>query len=62
MSSGRAREWYFHWACFGGGLTFYPYQIAFGLTLRYWPGLFAPSVRLHIGPFKAWIYVGGLYE
>jgi len=37
-----------------GGATFYPYQLALGLSLRYWPCLFAPSVRIHLGPFKVW--------
>jgi hypothetical protein len=37
-----------------GGAAFYPYQIALGMSLRYWPCLFAPSIRVHIGPFKLW--------
>jgi hypothetical protein len=38
-----------------GGLTWYPYQVALGLTLRYWPSVFEPSLRLHIGPLKVWV-------
>ena len=38
-----------------GGFTFYPYQFAFGFSLRYWPCIFAPSLRVHVGPFKVWI-------
>ncbi len=53
----RARDWDWEWWRFMGGFTFYGYQIAVGMTLRYWPGIFAPSLRIHIGPFKAWICV-----
>ncbi len=53
----RARDAVFFWGPFGGGLTFYPYQLALGASLMYWPCLFAPSIRIHIGPFKFWMYV-----
>jgi hypothetical protein len=53
----RARDWDWHTRWAGGGLTWYPYQIAFGCSLRYWPCLMAPSIRVHIGPFKVWMYV-----
>lgn len=33
-------------------LTLYPYQIAFGGTLRWWP---TRSIRLHVGPAKIWV-------
>jgi hypothetical protein len=52
----RARDWEFHCDYFGGGITVYPYQLALGISLRYWPCLFAPSIRLHIGPLKLWFY------
>ena len=53
----RARDW--DWRCgrFVGGFTFYPYQIALGMTIRYWPCIFAPSIRIHIGPFKIWVAI-----
>jgi len=35
-----------------GGLTWFPYQLAFGLSLRYDAGLWA--VRLYLGPLKVW--------
>jgi hypothetical protein len=38
-----------------GGASFYPYQLALGLSVRYWPRIFAPSLRVHIGPFKVWL-------
>ena len=50
----RAREWDFHVGPVSGGLTFYPYQLALGISLRYWPCIFAPAFRVHVGPFKAW--------
>ena len=46
----------FLWRRLGGGVTFYSYQVALGITLRYWPDLFAPTVRVHFGPFKVWVY------
>ena len=39
---------------FIGGFAFYPYQISLGISLRYWPRIFMPSARIHIGPFKLW--------
>ncbi len=50
-------DWDCHGRRCGGGFTFYPYQISLGLTLRYWHKLYAPNIRFHIGPFKAWFYV-----
>lgn len=41
----------------GGGLDVYPYQFSLGFSLRYWRCLYAPTFRVHIGPFKAWLYV-----
>lgn len=55
--NGQTWEADWHGKRFGGGATFYPYQLSFGVSLRYWRCLFAPSVRVHIGPFKVWIYV-----
>jgi hypothetical protein len=53
----RARDLSFHRGPFGGGVTFYPYQLALGFSLRYWPCIFAPAFRLHVGPVKLWGYV-----
>lgn len=36
------------------GWAFYPYQVSFGVSVRYWPCLFMPSIRVHVGPFKVW--------
>ena len=41
----------------GGGFTLYPYQFALGITFRYWPCIFAPAIRIHIGPFKFWAFI-----
>jgi hypothetical protein len=54
MPLSRARDWDFEFKHLIGGLTFYPYQLAVGMTIRYWPNVFAPSIRIHIGPFKVW--------
>lgn len=48
----RAREFDWVFGPFIGGFTIYPYQIAVGMTLRYWDG---PMIRVHLGPFKGWI-------
>jgi hypothetical protein len=53
----KARDWDFNWKGFGGGFTWYPYQFAFGFSVRYWPCLHAPSIRIHLGPFKFWCYL-----
>lgn len=50
----RARSADFFKGPFMGGFTFYPYQVALGMSLRYWPCLYAPSIRIHVGPFKVW--------
>ncbi|KKL59689.1 hypothetical protein LCGC14_2212800 [marine sediment metagenome] len=50
----RARDWDFDFGRFIGGLTFYPYQFAVGISIRYWSCILAPSIRVHIGPFKVW--------
>ena len=52
----RARECDFHWGPFGGGLTFFPYQLAFGVSLRYWASIYAPALRVYAGPLKLWLY------
>jgi len=52
---GRACELWEHYGKrFSGGLTLYPYQLSLGISFRYWPCLFAPSIRVHVGPFKVW--------
>jgi len=45
----------FKWGCIWGGIGFYTYQLALGITVRYWPCLKMPTLRLHLGPFKFWI-------
>ena len=55
MSRARQTDWFGRrWA---GGVAWYPYQLALGVTVRYWPCLFMPSVRVHAGPFKVWFGV-----
>ncbi len=52
----RARDWDFKIGRLGGGVTLYPYQFAVGVSLRYWPCIYAPNIRVHLGPFKVWLY------
>jgi len=40
---------------FSCGMTIYPYQITFGFSLRYYPCIFMPSIRIHFLCFKFWI-------
>lgn len=42
---------------FIGGATIYPYQITFGISLRYWPDLYMPNIRIHFLCFKVWLGV-----
>lgn len=44
----------FHVAWGGGGIQFFSYQLAFGITLRWWEH--GPAFRLYVGPFKLWLY------
>jgi len=53
----QAKDLDFHWWRFGGGITFYPYQVGLGVSLQYWPCIFAPAIRIHIGPIKFWGYI-----
>ena len=50
----RARELNFSVGPFMGGLTFFPYQLAVGISVRCW-SCFAPAIRVYIGPFKFWL-------
>lgn len=38
-----------------GGLVIFPYQIAFGFSVGFWPCVGAPRLRLYLGPFKLWL-------
>jgi hypothetical protein len=54
MVDGKALDLDFHIGRFVGGVTFYPYQISLGFTLRYWPKTFSPAFRIHFLCFKIW--------
>ncbi|KKL14044.1 hypothetical protein LCGC14_2519670 [marine sediment metagenome] len=51
----RVREATAFFGPFGGGVAFFPYQLALGVSLRYWQH--APAFRVYLGPFKLWGYV-----
>ncbi len=53
----RAKDFDFYMRYGGIGFTFYPYQIAFGFSLRYWPCVFAPAFRIHFLCFKLSGYI-----
>lgn len=48
----KAQEWDYFGDRICCGATIYPYQLAFGVSVRYWPCLFMPNVRVHFGPLK----------
>ena len=52
----RARECFKAFGPLSVGVTFFPYQFCLGLSIRYWPCIFAPAFRIYIGPFKLWGY------
>lgn len=39
----------------GGGIDFYFYQLAFGVSLRWWNC--GPVFRIYLGPLKFWFYI-----
>ena len=53
----KAIDYDFHYKRIGGGITFYTYQLSIGVTFRYWPCIYAPSIRIHFGPIKIWGYI-----
>lgn len=52
----KAKEIEFLSEKFGIGFKFYPYKIAFGISLIYWPCIFTPAFDLYFGPLKIWGY------
>lgn len=48
----KAIEYTYFTKWFGIGLSIFPYQIAFGLSLRYW--FHSIAFRLYLGPIKFW--------
>ena len=51
----KVKEFDFDLGTIKGGFTFYPYQLTFGISLRYWPDLYMPNIRIHFICFKFWI-------
>lgn len=49
------REWFWsnHWC--GLGFQIYPYQLALGISLRWWDS--GPAFRVYLGPLKVWGYL-----
>ena len=45
-----------------GGFEIFTYQLALGISIRWWSCLNTPALRLYIGPFKLWLYIEGLEE
>ena len=52
----RVRELDFSFGPLMGGFTFFPYQLALGISIRYW-SCFAPAIRVYVGPFKFWCFL-----
>ena len=45
-------EFYHGWKHGGIGFTILIYQLAIGISLRWWEN--GPAFRLYLGPFKIW--------
>ena len=58
----KAKEIAIDFKYIGGGITTYPYQLTFGISLRYWPCIFAPSIRIHFLIWKLWLYLKTNYK
>ncbi len=50
-----ALDKYYRIGRLGAGITYYPYQITFGISLRYFPSIFSPTIRIHFLCFKVWL-------
>jgi len=57
MSQAKAKEIDFQIGPFIGGITLYPYQITIGVSVKYWPCIFAPSLRIDMGPIRIWLSI-----
>lgn len=53
----KCHQWDFTIGRLCGGLGFYTYQLALGVSLRYWKCTGTPSIRIHFGPLKLWVGV-----
>jgi hypothetical protein len=53
----RARQWIGGFGPVQMGVDLYTYQLGLGVSFQYWPCLFMPSLRFHLGPVKLWIGV-----
>ena len=42
-----------------GELEYFPYQIAFGISIRYLECIGGWMFRMYFGPFKIWFNLGG---
>jgi hypothetical protein len=49
------KEWRIDTRHFFGGFTLFNYQLAFGMSLRWWET--RPAMRFYFGPFKLWFTV-----
>jgi len=53
----QVKEWFRSFGPLGIGGAFFTYQLAFGISLRYWPCISSPAFRIYVGPFKIWGYL-----
>ena len=56
MWTARTKDIDFKIGHLGGGITLFPYQLALGISFRYWHCVFAPALRIYFGPIKVWLY------
>ncbi len=50
-------EWPIEIGPIAGGFEIFTYQVAIGISIRWWSCLRTPALRLYLGPFKLWLYV-----
>lgn len=50
-------EYPIEWRKIAGGFEFFTYQLAFGISIKWWTCLKTPCLRLYFGPFKLWLYI-----
>lgn len=54
MNWNTAIESYFYREGVGLGITLFPYQLAFGISIRYISDMKSIMFRIYIGPIKFW--------
>ena len=57
IMSTKAKEKYFEWKRISGGFTFFPYQLAMGISFKYLSCISSLMVRIYFLMFKLWVNI-----